>query len=244
MKKILIIDDDIKLCELLSRFLAGRGYSTITANEGASALELIANKNPDLALLDIMMPGDDGFEVLKKIRKFSNLPVIMLTARGDTTDRVVGLEMGADDYIPKPFEPVEVDARIRAILRRVTDTPNTNKGDAKKESSKVDTFSQFTVNHNLRNLLVEEKTVELTSLEYSLLKMLIDNAGQALHRDRIIEELHGEEFDLYNRSVDILVSRLRKKLNDNPKNPEIIKTLHGHGYLFIAKRKSQIDSHS
>ena len=165
MKKILIVDDDLKLCKLLSRFLKERGYETIVANEGTTAIGLITSENPNLALLDVMMPGDDGFEVLRKIRKFSNLPVIMLTARGETTDRVVGLEMGADDYMPKPFEPAEVDARIRAILRRVSDSKNSeNSGNVTNgtniaNKTTIDAFENFTLNHHRRNLQIGKETI-------------------------------------------------------------------------------------
>ena len=227
-KQIILIDDDKKLCSLLSRFLRERGYSVITAYDGESGISHIKTDHPDLVILDVMLPGEDGFDILKNIRKFSTIPVIMLTARGDTTDKVIGLELGADDYIAKPFEPPEIDARIKAVLRR-SEIKNT------MEEKDIIEFSQFYIDNLKRCIVIDDKEIELSVLEHKLLNYLIKNKNQAVSRDQITEALHGDEFDSFNRSVDILISRIRKKLNDDPKNPTAIKTLHGHGYIFLAK---------
>lgn len=225
-KHILLIDDDQKLCSLLSRFLKERNYSVRAVYDGESGISFAKTDHPDLILLDVMLPGKDGFEILKELRKFLNVPVIMLTARGDVTDRVLGLELGADDYIPKPFEPAEMEARIKAVLRRAN--PENN------EDLQEEQFDSFRVHPAKKCIVIEKKEIELSVLEYRLLSYFIANRNISISRDQITEALHGEEFDSFNRSVDVLVSRLRKKLNDNPKNPNIIKTLHGHGYIFIA----------
>lgn len=227
-RKILIIDDDDKLRDLMIRFLQTLHYQVIAAPEGKSGLEMVQKEEPDLVLLDVMMPGDDGFEVLRKIRESGETPVIMLTARGETTDRVIGLRGGADDYIPKPFEPSEIEARIEAVLRR---------SGRNHTSSETINFGDFEVDFQKREVITGDTPAELTSSEFMLLEYFLQNKGVALSRDQITESLRGEEFDLYNRSVDILISRLRKKLGDDPKKPQIIKTLHGHGYIFIAQEK-------
>lgn len=227
-QKVVVIDDDRKLCELLVRFLAGRGYRVSFAGDGAAGVRLLETENPDLILLDVMLPGEDGFDVLKRIRRISNVPVLMLTARGDTGDRVLGLELGADDYIPKPFDPPEIAARIKAVLRR-------HEQSMKGGDDPVFRFSGFTVNGVRKCLEIDGNEVELSLTEYRLLEYFVRNRSRVLSRDQITEALHGDAFESFNRSVDILISRLRRKLNDDPKKPEIIKTVHGHGYMFIAE---------
>lgn len=224
-KTILIIDDDSKLCSLLGRFLEERGYRIVTANEGESGIKKIDFVKADLIILDIMLPGEDGFEILKKIRAFSNIPIIMLTARGDVSDKVAGLRIGADDYVQKPFEPAEIEARIETVLRRKSNPPIIDE---------IISFSSFSLNTSKRNITVNGKENDLTNSEYRLLLYLIENKNQVASREQILEKLRGDDFESFNRSVDILVSRLRKKLNDDGKNLIIIKTVHGHGYMFIA----------
>jgi len=223
-KKILVIDDDAKLCTLLQRFLAERGYAPGSAPNGAEGIRALKKDRYDLVLLDVMMPGDDGFEVLRKIRKFSEIPIIMLTARGDTSDRVVGLRLGADDYIPKPFESAEIEARMEAVLRR---SSNTGKPPKEKQIE----FGLVKVDLQRRSVLVDGEESDLTANEFRLLEFLLENRNTVVTRGQITEALYGDEFDPFQRSVDILVSRLRKKINDDPKKPKFIKTLHGQGYM-------------
>ncbi|MES0490373.1 MAG: response regulator transcription factor [Leptospirales bacterium] len=223
-KKILIIDDDAKLCTLLQRFFAERGYNPDSAPNGVEGIHALKKKQYDLVLLDVMMPGDDGFEVLRKIRKFSEIPVIMLTARGDTSDRVVGLRLGADDYIPKPFDSTEIEARMEAVLRRTSTTGKIPEG-------KQIEFGPVKVDLQRRSVLVDGKQSDFTSNEFRLLEFLLENRNTVVTRGQITEALYGDEFDPFQRSVDILVSRLRRKINDDPKKPRFIKTLHGQGYM-------------
>lgn len=224
---LLIIDDDKKLNELLKNFLADFGYRVISAVHPEKGLALIQKQAPDLVILDIMLPDINGFEVCKRIRQFSTVPVIMLTARGDLMDKVVGLELGADDYLPKPFEPRELVARIQSVLRRT--------GEAMTDLA-TETFGRLAVDFTGRKASLDGTPVDLTTNEFAALALLVRNAGKVLDRDRILQELRGMDSEAFNRSVDITMSRLRQKLADNPKAPEFIKTVWGTGYVFIGKR--------
>ena len=221
--RLLIIDDDEKLNKLLTDYLGKMGFEVMSATLPSQGLEKLERETPDLVILDVMLPEMDGFEVCRTIRQSSTIPVIMLTARGEVMDRVVGLEIGADDYLPKPFEPRELVARIQSILRRVQAKRNSG---LKKIGSLIIDFHKLEVT-------VDEKPVGLTSSEFECLALLVKNSGKVLNRDQIIEQLRGIEWDAFNRSVDITMSRLRQKLGDDPKNPRFIKTIWGTGYLFI-----------
>ena len=199
------------------------GFEVLSAVLPEEGLQLLEQENPDLVILDVMLPEMDGFEVCRKIRQSSIVPVIMLTARGEVMDRVVGLEIGADDYLPKPFEPRELVARIQSVLRRVQP----------KNLSAVQKFGGLIIDFQKREVTLDEKIVRLTSNEYECLALLVKNVGKVLDRDQIMEELRGIEWDAFNRSVDITMSRLRNKLADDPKNPRFVKTIWGTGYLFI-----------
>ena len=223
---LLIIDDDAKLNQLLKDFLKDFGFDVVTATHPAKGLKKLKQASPDLVILDIMLPEMDGFEVCKAIRQTSNVPIIMLTARGEVTDRVVGLELGADDYLAKPFEPRELVARIQSVLRRTQQLSNT------RDLS----FNRLTIDLDKRIALLDGNPVDLTTNEFSALVLLARNAGKVLNRDQILQELRGMDCDAYNRSVDIAVSRLRQKLKDNPKSPEFIKTVWGTGYVFVADK--------
>ncbi|PCI30433.1 MAG: DNA-binding response regulator [SAR324 cluster bacterium] len=223
---ILIIDDDEKLNELLQDYLGSFGYQVLSAIHPEEGFTLLQRHTPELIILDVMLPDMDGFEICKKIRQDSEVPIIMLTARGDLTDRVVGLELGADDYLAKPFEPRELVARIQSVLRR----------SGEKKSSPVLHFGPLSINFNNHEVTLEQQLVDLTSAEYELLTLFTQNAGIALSRDRIMEEVRGIEWESFNRSVDVLVSRLRHKLNDDPKHPTYLKTIWGTGYLFLQKQ--------
>ena len=222
---ILIIDDDAKLNKLLKDFLTDFGYAVITATHPARGIKKLKQASPDLVILDIMLPEMDGFEVCRLIRQTSSIPIIMLTARGEVTDKVVGLELGADDYLAKPFEPRELVARVQSVLRRTQPF-----GD-----NQVLTFDRLTIDLDKRIASLDGNPVDLTTNEFTALALLARNAGKVLNRDQILQELRGMDCDAFNRSVDIAVSRLRQKLNDNPKSPEFIKTIWGSGYVFIGK---------
>ena len=221
--KILIIDDDEKLNRLLTDYLSKMGFTVLTSTLPSAGLEKLEEETPDLVILDVMLPEMDGFEVCRTIRQSSSVPVVMLTARGEVMDRVVGLEIGADDYLPKPFEPRELVARIQAILRRIQT----------KSKSGIKTIGALCIDSHKYEVRVDDKLVHLTLNEFECLVLLVKNKGKVLNRDQIIEELRGIEWDAFNRSVDITMSRLRQKLGDDPKNPRFIKTIWGTGYLFI-----------
>lgn len=224
-KKVLIIDDDEKINSLLSQFLAKFNYITISATTPSDGLKILKTTPPDIVILDIMLPEMDGFEVCKQIRSFSNIPVIMLTARGDVTDRIVGLEIGADDYLPKPFEPRELVARIQSIFRRL-DNKKDN-GISKK------TFGDMEIDYKSHTVVKSGNEINLTTLEYYSLKMFTENPGNIITREMLYEKLKGYEDESFDRAIDVLISRLRQKLGDDPKNPKYIKTIWGTGYKFI-----------
>jgi len=226
--KVLIIDDDIKLNRLLTKYLSGFDYQVETVTHPQEGLKAIRKNSPDLIILDIMLPDLNGFEVCKTIRQSHSIPIIMLTARGEVTDRIVGLELGADDYLSKPFEPRELVARIQSVLRR----------GSRESKPEVKELGGLNIDFSKRTATLHNTPVDLTTMEFELLKLLVTNTGVVLDRDRIIEELRGIEWDAFNRSVDILMSRLRQKLNDDPKHPSFIKTIWGTGYMFLEQNNS------
>jgi len=223
--KILVIDDDEKLNQLLTDYLKKFDFQVTTYAHPQKGLLALKREIPDLIILDIMLPDMDGFEVCKKIRQDHSVPIIMLTARGEVTDRIVGLELGADDYLPKPFEPRELVARIQTILRR-------SSKDIKVEIKRV---GKITIDFNKHHVLLEGNPVDLTSAEFEILKLFTRRPGIVLTRNQILDHLWDIEWDVYNRSVDVLISRLRQKLGDDPKNPRYIKTVWGSGYMFIGE---------
>lgn len=222
-KNILIIDDDVELNNLLKTYLERNGHKVKSATSPIEGIEIVFDDEPDLLILDVMMPEMDGFEVCKAIRQKSNIPIIMLTARGDVTDRIVGLEMGADDYLPKPFEPRELDARIKTILRRL-------KGNQTEDKQKIGDITLFP---NKFIAKLNEDTLDLSSFEFELLQMFVQNKGRVLSRDSIMDHLKGNDWAAFDRSIDMQISRLRQKLGDDPKKPRYIKTIRGVGYIFI-----------
>lgn len=231
---VLIIDDDARLNELLTRYLADFGFRVLSATHPENGLEIFRDSEPSLVILDIMLPGMDGFEVCKTIRRDSRTPIIMLTARGDLTDRVVGLELGADDYMPKPFEPRELAARMQSVLRRTRSV----RLESDPKSEKIRRFGRLVIDMPRMKATVDGNTVELTANEFAALALLAAHPGEPLHRDRLLEELRGIESEAYNRAVDITMSRLRQKLGDNPKSPKFIKTVWGTGYVFIGAQSA------
>jgi DNA-binding response OmpR family regulator len=224
-KKIIVIDDDEKLNNLLRDYLAKFNFQVAAYTHPEKGIQAIKKQQPDLIILDIMLPDMDGFEVCKKIRQDYSIPLIMLTARGEVADRIVGLELGADDYLPKPFEPRELVARIQSILRR----------NHQKPKSHMARIGDLQINFSRHQVMLKGQPVELTSAEFEILKLFIRRAGIVLSRNQILEHLWDIEWDVYNRSVDVLISRLRQKLGDNPRNPKYIKTIWGSGYMFIGE---------
>ncbi len=222
-KKIIVIDDDNKLDQLLENYLAKFGFSVSSYTHPKDGLKAIKRDLPDLIILDIMLPDMDGFEVCKLIRHDYSIPIIMLTARGEVTDRIVGLELGADDYLPKPFEPRELVARIQSILRRM----------GPKMKTEVTRFGDITVDFQKRLVSLAGQPLDLTTGEFEILQLFVQRPGIVLTRSQILDHMGDIELDIYNRSVDVLVSRLRQKLQDDPKHPRYIKTVWGTGYMFI-----------
>jgi len=226
MPKILLIDDDEKLAGLLGNYFERFDLELVSALRPSDGLKKLEAQDPDLVILDVMLPEQDGFEVCRTIRKTRTVPIIMLTARGEVTDRIVGLEIGADDYLPKPFEPRELVARIQNVLRRAV---------PEEEDSSELVFKDLMLNTERRSVELDGSLLELTTMEFELLALFARNAGKAMSRDEILNGLRGIDAQLFSRSVDILVSRLRQKLNDTAKQPRFIKTVWGKGYTFVAE---------
>ncbi len=229
---ILIVDDDTEIRHLLSRFLEVRGFRTSKAGNGASMFKILSESKIDLIVLDLMLPGDDGLTLIKKIRAEGNdVPIIMLTAVGEDTDRIIGLEVGADDYMPKPFNPRELLARIKSVLKRFNYVP---KAISAEEEDLC--FLSFRLDVASRKLFDENgDNVQLSSGEYDLLTVFVERAGRVLSRDTLLDVVKGRNAVLFDRAIDVQISRLRKKLGDNPKNPQIITTVRGGGYMFVPK---------
>lgn len=229
MNRILVIDDDTELCELLTDYLSSEGFKVETVHHGEQgATEALAGEYA-LVVLDVMLPGMNGFDVLRKIRATSQLPVLMLTARGDDVDRIVGLELGADDYLPKPFNPRELVARIRAIQRR---TEALTKAAAMASQSSEVKVGDVTLNSVNRSVKRNGESITLTSVEFTLLAVLLRQAGQVISREELVEKALGRRLSAYDRSIDVHVSALRKKLGHYQGHEERIKTIRGIGYLY------------
>jgi two-component system, OmpR family, response regulator CpxR len=225
MNRILIIDDDLGLTNLLSEYLTSAGFTVDAVHTGEEGLSRAVSGGYSLLVLDLMLPGIDGLELLRRLRPLSRVPVLMLTARGEDVDRIVGLEVGADDYLPKPFNPRELVARIRAILRRAqTDEGAPARTRITVGDVEMDTGSR-TVHRNAQD-------VELTSIEFTILEALLRAAGQVVTREHIAEVVLGRKFFAYDRSVDMHVSKLRRKLGNHPDGNERIKTIRGSGYIY------------
>lgn len=227
--KILIIDDDKKLCQLVADYLEPMGYDVEASHNGTQGLQMILEGDYHAVILDVMMPGMDGFEVLKRLRKESDIPVLMLTARGEETDRIVGLEMGADDYLPKTFSSRELLARLRAVTRRYFISESQAASEA---TDKILIFGDLQIEQNSRMVRLNAKTLNLTPVEYDLLTSLARSAGRVLTRDQLLDAVAGRSYDVFDRSVDVHISSLRRKLGDDPRNPRFIQTVRTAGYMF------------
>ena len=229
-QKLLLIDDDIELCSLLKEFVADEGFEIETCHDGPSGARQALSGSYDLVILDVMLPGCDGFEVLKEIRKKSNIPVLMLTARREEVDRIVGLEIGADDYLGKPFNPRELIARIRAVLRRVPDPNVETPADNTLSSLRVDDIE---LEIHSRRVLKQGRPIDLTAVEFKLFQVLLQSAGQVVHRETLNREVLGRAYAPYDRSIDVHVSKLRKKLGEKIGQAERIQAVRGEGYLYV-----------
>ena len=227
-RTLLVIDDDKRLRELVAEYLSTRGFSVLTAEDGRSGLEVLENQNDVvLIILDIMMPGMDGLEVCRQLRKNWSTPIIMLTARGDETDRIVGLELGADDYLPKPFNPRELLARIEAVLRR---SPGSNHLRTNFESTQVLRAGALEIDPDRRTVNLNGAFIETTTTEFEILRTLVSQAGRVIPRERLMELARGTDYASFDRSVDVHISHIRKKLGDDPRKPVFVKTIRGVGY--------------
>jgi two-component system, OmpR family, phosphate regulon response regulator OmpR len=228
--RILVVDDDLRMRDLLVRYLGGEGYEVKAAADAAAMDKLLARERYDLVVLDLMLPGEDGLAVCRRLRAQGAAPaIIMLTAKGDDVDRIVGLEMGADDYLPKPFNPRELLARINAVLRRRT--PAGPPG-APAEGGTFQ-FGEFSLNLSTRALTRGGKPVALTTGEFSVLQVLVRHPRQPLSRDKLMELARGREYEVFDRSIDVQISRLRKIVEDDPAHPKHIQTVWGFGYVFV-----------
>jgi DNA-binding response OmpR family regulator len=220
---VLLIDDDEKLNALVEEYLCRFNFTVHAVVHPDEGLRALQADPPDIVILDVMLPDMDGFAVCRRVRERSSVPIIMLTARGDVADRIEGLELGADDYVPKPVEPRELLARMRAVLRRGANT-------APEERICV---GPLEMNWTTLSARLDGRLLSLTPAEFELLGLFVRNRGRVLSRDRILDETHGIDLDAYDRSIDVLVSRLRQKLGDDPKEPTFIRTIRGTGYRFI-----------
>ncbi|MEN8263189.1 MAG: response regulator transcription factor [Nitrospirota bacterium] len=234
MNRILVIDDDRELCELLTDYLVPEGFEVESVHDSDKGIERALSGEHNFIVLDVMLPGVSGFEVLRTLRRTSNVPVLMLTARGEDVDRIVGLEMGADDYLPKPFNPRELVARIRAIQRR---------GETKRETEQEAVITeQITVGDveldaGTRMVRKSGRAVEMTAAEFDLLDMLLRSAGHVVPRKDLVSKVLGRGLDPFDRSIDVHISSLRKKLGHKVKSMERIKTIRGIGYLYAQPKK-------
>jgi DNA-binding response OmpR family regulator len=227
--RVLVIDDDRKLCRLIQDYLEPMGYEIAMAHTGPVGVERAAAGAWHAVILDVMLPGLDGFEVLKQIRRASDVPVLMLTARGEEADRIVGLEIGADDYLPKTFSTRELLARLRAVIRR-TGRPSTM---STAEPGKELVVGQLRVNPDTRIAVLGDQPLALTPVEFDLLASLARNRGRVKTRESLLEEIRDRHYDVYDRSIDVHIAALRRKLGDDAKNPRFIRTLRAAGYMLI-----------
>ena len=225
-RTILLVEDEPKAVKVIRAYLEQSGFEVHSSFDGLQALSLFRQTQPDLVVLDLNLPGIDGLEVCRNLRQISNVPIIMLTARAEETDRLIGLELGADDYIVKPFSPRELVARVKAVLRRV-------EGASLQPQPRRLAAGAVEMDESRRQAWLRGQPLDLTTMEYQLLVLFASNPGRTFNRDEILNELRGIDAQLFSRSVDILVSRLRQKLGDTSRQPRFIKTVWGTGYAFV-----------
>jgi two-component system phosphate regulon response regulator OmpR len=223
-ERILLIDDDEKLTAMLAEYLEKHGFRAQSSASPRAALRLVERQPPDLVILDVMMPEMDGLEVCREIRRTSQVPILMLTARGDEADRIVGLELGADDYLAKPFNPRELVARVRSILRRV--------GPRASSAQRLLVTGPLAIDPERREVRLRGERVELTSTEFDVLFVLAQSPGRVLSREVLMSRARGARFEAFERTIDVHISHIRQKIEDDPKNPRLVKTVWGEGYVF------------
>jgi DNA-binding response OmpR family regulator len=232
--QLLMIEDDARLAQMVGEYLSQSGFGFTHAADGASGLEMLQQRTPDLVILDLMLPDIDGLEICRRIRALPNgvakVSVLMLTAKGDPMDRIVGLEIGADDYLPKPFEPRELLARIRAVLRR------RGEGAAETTGPSVMRFGSLEIDRNARTVTVGGEAADLTSYQFDLLTAMAERAGRVLTRDQIMEAVRGRELEAFDRSIDVHMGRIRAAIEADAKNPKRILTVRGVGYVFAKQQ--------
>ncbi len=232
-KNILVVDDDNEIRQLLQEYLQQNGLGVFTAADGVEMDQVLAANSVDLIILDLMLPGEDGLEICRRLRVERDIPIIMLTARGEDTDRIVGLEMGADDYLPKPFNPRELLARIKVVLRRLT--RNVIEEPKTPDKFYFDGWELDLVNRQV--ISPSKVVVPLSGAEYRLLQIFLEHANRVLTRDQLMDWIVGRENAPFDRSIDVQVSRLRQRLSDSGRSPKLIKTIRGEGYVFTATVK-------
>lgn len=223
-EQVLIVDDDTRLSAMLAEYLSGNGFAVHAVANAAAGLADLRRRPPDAVILDVMLPDIDGFETCRRIRAISDVPILMLTAKGEDTDRIVGLEIGADDYLPKPFNPRELLARLKAILRR--------RGAGTHGAPRMLRFGRLEIDPGSRSLAVDGRECALTSYQFDLLVALAENAGRVLSREQLMEMVRGAELEAFDRSIDVHISRIRAAIEDDPKHPRRIVTVRGLGYVF------------
>lgn len=228
--RILVCDDEVDVREMLQEYLAKRSFNVSTAANGNELRAVLSSGGIDLVILDINMPGEDGLAVLRSLRPDNQVPVVMLTAAGEVVDRIIGLEMGADDYLGKPVDLRELEARIKAVLRRKSDQKSSPENTAATGTAR---FGEFTLDIEAAKMTADSgEELKLTAMEFNLLKAFAQNRGRVLNRDQILEQAHDRSWDPFDRSIDIRISRLRRKIEKNPEKPSVIKTVRGLGYLY------------
>lgn len=233
--RVLIIDDDLKLCRLVQDYLTPMGYEVTSAHTGPDGLQQALSSEYQVVILDVMLPGMDGFEVLRQIRRISTVPVLMLTALGDESDRIVGLEIGADDYLPKTFSTRELLARLRAVTRRSAITA----AQTRTESADEIRIHDLRINQAARRAFIGQESLSLTPLEFDLLLCLARAADRVMSRDRLLDEISDRNYEVFDRSIDVHISSLRRKLGDDPKNPKYIRTVRAAGYLLMSRPEEE-----
>jgi DNA-binding response OmpR family regulator len=227
-ERILMIEDDESLAEMVAEYLGAVGFEVTVRGEAAAGLDLLERQDFDALILDVMLPDFDGFEACRRVRAKSGIPILMLTARGDETDRIVGLELGADDYLPKPFNPRELMARLRAILRR--------RDSARTTGSKTMRFGRLEIDRDARLVRIDGEPRTLTSYQFDLLCVLASRSGRVLSREQLMDSVKGEPLEAFDRSIDVHISRIRAAIEDDPKHPRRIITIRGAGYVFAQRQ--------
>ncbi len=225
-KKILMVDDEKKIVDIVKAYLEKEGYQVIVAYDGKSALESARTQSPDLIILDLMLPEIAGWDVCRTLRKNSDIPIIMLTARDEVPDKIVGLELGADDYVTKPFSPNEVVSRVRAVLRR---------SESKAVSKTILNVAELTIDIEKRQVYRDHEAIELTPMEFDLLRVMAENPGRVFSRMQLLDSVQGEAYEGYERTIDSHIKNLRKKIEPDPANPKYIATVYGVGYKLEEK---------